>query len=331
MTSIQVTVPGKIMIAGEYAVLHGAPALAHTTSTSMEVVISPTANSEIRACSFAWREPQVADLSEALHSHEFLLKTAAQACKLYGVQGMEISITRGYPSSYGFGSSSALAIAAFAGAAQLSGRDESPMTIARHAWELQKQHQGFASGYDVATQTLGGLTLFRHDGQHDLWPSEARVIPDLHDKLPSMLQVFVGGRGADTRATVRDTMATFDRENLWTHWLASGRTMVRTFLQFLQTPADDVAWHALLEANRSANQLARRTPAFPELLRQMQKLPGCDRTWGCKTTGAGGEDALLLFGAQEVTESARELLHNTGWTALTNVLSTNSWSIEVNS
>lgn len=330
MTIVHVTCPGKIMLAGEYAVLHGAPALATSTDAAMEVSFRIRPQGGVSATSFAWDEDLLADdLLEARSSKHFLISILANACLEAELPGLTVDVEKGYPVSYGFGSSSALTICAYAAAAAFTEQDWSRWDVARHAWKRQQEHQGIASGYDVATQTLGGLTYFQHQNDLNPWPSATRQVPDLFNQLPEIVHVYTGGLGADTRSTMRKTMSVLDQQQLWTHWLAANRTWVRTFLAYLRNPDSDVHWHQFLDANRTLLHFARKTPAYPKILSELERFEGHQKTWTCKTTGAGGEDAVLLFGTQDAIQEAHQWLQDSGWQQMPGCFSQAGWSVRV--
>ena len=60
-----------------------------------------------------------------------------------------------------------------------------------------------------------------------------------------------------------------------------------------------------------------RSPVFPRSVSQiLGPLRGLGKTWSFKTSGAGGEDALILFGPEEAVEQPGEMLRSKGWKKL---------------
>src|SRR5690606_638539 len=81
--------------------------------------------------------------------------------------------------------------------------------------------------------------------------------------------------------------------------------------------AGDLSWRNVYQAVGAMRRVFRGSPHEPrELLSALEALPGIDETWSIKTTGAGGEDALLLFGDDEAVKPALRVLHARGWEAL---------------
>jgi hypothetical protein len=57
-----------------------------------------------------------------------------------------------------------------------------------------------------------------------------------------------------------------------------------------------------------------QSPFFPShIFQDLLTLPGLDSTWSIKTSGAGGEDALLVFGLDSEIASVSTCLIAKGW------------------
>jgi hypothetical protein len=70
----------------------------------------------------------------------------------------------------------------------------------------------------------------------------------------------------------------------------------------------------LATAAGAQRRFLSESPHFPKsLAAQLAALPGCDQTWSFKTTGAGGEDALLVFGRSSDISAADRTLRSLGW------------------
>ena len=70
----------------------------------------------------------------------------------------------------------------------------------------------------------------------------------------------------------------------------------------------------LASAAGAQRSFLAESPHFPKsLAAHLAALPGCDQTWSFKTTGAGGEDALLVFGRKADITAADSALRSLGW------------------
>lgn len=163
--------PAKVMLFGEYAVLHGHRALA--LCLNRRISCSARAGGDrLRVEAPGVFEPSVDLPAAALDQSaapdrrlELLWPILRQHAR--GLGGVELRFEAGFPPFWGLGSSSASTLAA---AAALAGVAPERFAEVRDA---QRHLQGAASGYDVATQLLGGYVAYR-DGD----PAEmSRVQP----------------------------------------------------------------------------------------------------------------------------------------------------------
>lgn len=169
---VRSSAPGKIVLSGEYAVLHGAPAVCmavdrramvtiDTTTDDYHVVEAPghveeprrfvvrngvfgwlDSSGDLELLEHIWRASDVdlpGGLALRLDTGEF--RDPEQGCKT------------------GIGSSAALAVALANALCELAGTDADPVAVA-HQGHLDFQG-GLGSGVDVATAALGGLVDYR--------------------------------------------------------------------------------------------------------------------------------------------------------------------------
>ena len=197
MNVVTASAPGKVIVAGEYAVLDGAPAICMAVDRRARVEISHTddqqhtvtapgfrsepqrfssiedAAAELPLLAAAWRlSPPTVDtsLSIVLDSREF---TVADGRKL------------------GIGSSAAIAVALAAALNQCAGANAGVVAMAMDA---HREFQGGSgSGVDIACSARGGVIEFRMGGS----PAISRAWPTgLHYAL------LWSGRSADTVAQI---------------------------------------------------------------------------------------------------------------------------------
>jgi hypothetical protein len=189
------------------------------------------------------------------------------------------------------------------------------MPLAKEAYLLQKKSQVRASGYDVATQFVGGLVNFEK-GDDDLsWPKQISVEAEsLQRNLSTLVHLFGGGAGAPTTPVMTSTFAWLEARAKF-HSLDEANGVLReAFLRALRTPDDPEAVAWLCAACGAQRRIFSDAPSYPRLLAErLTALPGCDKEWSFKTTGAGGEDAVLLLGHRHTLIQAEKALKDTGW------------------
>lgn len=311
------SVPGKVMLAGEYAVLLGGRALAMTIGRNLTVTATVGASPHgcIIASEFwgAARAYQRLDEADPRVRAEPLLGAVAFALHAYGIdRGVEVKVTSELDVRAGLGSSSALRIGTLMALAAASGQDLHPWAIGRDAFDLQRRAQGRASGYDFATQLAGGVISFQRDGGTATWPGRAeRLGRPAEGAVPQVLRVVAGGRGAPTAKTMGGTFEYLESRGLLADLLPRSEALVDAFVQAL---GEGAPTKALIAAVPPMRALFEESPAYPAATAQaLKNLPGCDRSWTFKTTGAGGEDALLLIGGPDELTAPLQALAARGW------------------
>jgi len=184
---IVATAPGKAVLSGEYAVLHGAPAAAVAVDRRVRVSLAPAGGAENRLATAGygagerafrvtgsgeveWLEPLPGGVDFSL------FETLWKHCHRAGRPPLAVSIdTRPFFAAegggkLGFGSSAAVAVAL---SAALQALDADPGPPGSRALPAHREFQGGrGSGIDVATSLAGGLVAFRRGATETLdWPA----------------------------------------------------------------------------------------------------------------------------------------------------------------
>lgn len=310
-------VPGKILIAGEYSILDGGSALAVAVDRYLELqyCLEPakTASNWIIQ-SELWPEPVSLPFpSDPKRHKEPLLNAAAQAQALLPYSSVSLRVNASLHPSYGLGSSSALRLAVLYGAACLATNNSkpklSPIDWAKAVYESQKAEQSFGSGYDVLTQCLGGTLFWTPDYQN--WPGP-HCQSMSGDPLGNWLHVYVGGRGAPTREVGTSVRQYLKQSQQLADFAAEMQALVLHLREIWQETA--LKRNTLFPLLASLNKKMKTWPHFPlELWQELESWPGYGETWSAKTTGAGGEDALLVFAPLDLTLQMQARWKALGW------------------
>jgi hypothetical protein len=203
------------------------------------------------------------------------------------------------------------------------------LDVARHAWLLQRNAQSLASGYDVATQLTGGLVEFRNPAARrpmiagpmpegeDKWPVEITRHERLLATARELVHPFAGGRGAPTATVLAETLVWLDQEGRLEALLYASEALVECFHAALAERFNGVALARLVAAAREHRSVFQGSPHDPvHLENALAQLKGFDQTWTFKTTGAGGEDAIILIGEPSCVSLATDTLYRMGWDRL---------------
>ncbi|MCX6118051.1 MAG: hypothetical protein NT027_10950 [Proteobacteria bacterium] len=332
MNQVTLTVPGKVMLAGEYAVLRGAHSLAVTVNISM--VIQVTTQDHLRSwtvTSNIWSEPKTFSSDLRVPQDDPLCRTVQVLSKKHGLLGGHVAVDSKMDIKFGIGSSSALRLGISA-AMQILKRGPSPghknsihPDCLADAWALQSESQGTASGYDLATQYVGGLVEFSFEPDEQKWkPHWYRYECESLDKF---VHVFVGGKGAPTSALIHATTEWLEGSIRTDRLIESSETLIDNFIQMSRFPSPNILSN-LVSSAAAHRKLFLNAPKFPKYLEEiLGKISGYDSTWTWKTTGAGGEDAIILIGNKADIRLAQIELQKQNWSRLDDPFTSNGISI----
>ncbi len=136
---------GKVILLGEHAVVHGAPALALGLQRRVAVRLRPAAHARAR--------PPEDDL---------LRQALGRACAAFDLppEVLEVEVAGALPMAVGLGSSAALAVALTRAAAASAGVRLTPERLDAVADEIERLFHGTPSGVDATVAARGGALLF---------------------------------------------------------------------------------------------------------------------------------------------------------------------------
>ena len=167
---ISASAPGKLMLFGEHAVLHGYPCLVTTVGLRYKVSIVPIDEPIIFIHTPALENKKedysvtIEDLPRTQLNNEdtkFILAVLKELMPSGGYRnGFKIT-TDGPVSSYGLGSSSAICSATVRALSKVLGTDLSKEEIFQKAYTAVLKVQGTGSGFDTAAATFGGTLRYQ--------------------------------------------------------------------------------------------------------------------------------------------------------------------------
>ncbi len=147
---ITVSVPGKIHLMGEHAVVYGKPAL--LAAINLRLVVSVESSTKLEIIS---DEPT----DYVRYAVEFL----AKEYKLDGIPKVKITINSEIAAGYHLGSSAAVAVATVGALTYYFKKVWNPMAINQLAYEVEKKMHGNPSGGDNTAVTMGGFLWYRKE------------------------------------------------------------------------------------------------------------------------------------------------------------------------
>ncbi len=312
----RLSIPAKFMLVGEYSVLDGFTSLSASIDLFMQLEAKILDSDESIISSDIWQTPYIGVLGQDKPSPEksLLIDALFQACTFYKIKSLDLKVQSGWDISSGFGSSSALRLGLFLicaaiakGSCNLATHEQ--WLSAKQAFKQQKKAQGFASGYDIATQLIGGLVSFTTE--NETWPKLAVCHDDLAKNLSDQVHIFYGGQGSDTKKIGSSTLMWLNQNERKKTLQSLSLNLRQELLLSLQKPTPSTS---LFTACSKHRQFFMQSPAYPkELFQGVEALPGLDILWSFKSTGAGGEDAILVFGQKESLFAVEHYLDKKGW------------------
>jgi len=323
LKQVTVTVPGKIMLAGEYSVLRGGSSLASTIDQNLTIAVSDTSNSgKIEVSSSLWDELVYLDNATTNSQTEPLLESTAVCRDRFKLHQASVSVDDGLKVEHGVGSSSALRFGVLLGFESLFGDNNlnkpanagARWDLARECFMMQKSYQKHASGYDIATQNIGGLVVMQPlTNSEDMWPGIITKLSGREDNLNNLVSTYVSEVGAPTKPLMNEVLDWLDSNSLWNELNVLSSELITNFIQAIDHPEIITHQTDLISAVRNHREFFRHAPGFPrDVLSQLKTIEGFDKSWSFKTTGAGGQDAILIVGSSP-QESVEASLKNIKW------------------
>jgi len=281
--------PGKLMLFGEYAVLEGHPALAMCLDRRIACEVEAVPGSDVielhsEVVFAAPIQVPLAQLEqEAPARAELSLLWPVLRAHAARDVGLKLHFEAQFPPTWGLGSSSASTLAAAGALRALAGMDWQGAAIFNEVLAAQRQLQGAASGYDVATQLLGGFVAYQGSA-----PAQMRRVEPAGGE-PLHWVVGWSRRKASTGAMIQQVRRSFPTGH---EIYAEIGALARRGIELLA--AGDV--RALGTALNDGQRLLQALGAVPsDLTELLATLQSADGVLGARLSGAGGGDCVLIL------------------------------------
>ena len=194
MKEVHVSAPGSLMLLGEHAVLDGNQAVISAINRRIHVSLLPIHNHRILKIEsrLGEYESNLDNLNED-NRFRFILKAVhLTADKLR--TGIHLKIHSDFPSSIGFGSSTAVTVAVHAALEKyIKGEIPDSLSLFHSSLNTIRHTQKWASGADVAASVYGGLIGYMNEG-NSLLSEQDPTNPSItftNQRIP-MTAVFCG-------------------------------------------------------------------------------------------------------------------------------------------
>lgn len=192
-TTIKISVPGKVHLIGEHAIVYGKPALLAAINKRLTVILSltdtqashPEITLQTNASKEVVRVPLAAFLQEEgqlqIESEEvaYMLLALREACHYYSMRltsGFSLTIDSAIPMGSGLGSSAAVAVGIVAALSIIFTGTLQKEIVTEIATAIERKRHPNASGADITVVCYGGIVwcnkqengriLFKHIASH---------------------------------------------------------------------------------------------------------------------------------------------------------------------
>lgn len=323
----RLSVPGKLILMGEHAVVYRRPALVAAIGLRLTVTLQARPGADVvlelpalgfsgslswdeiasrtavmRAAWEAWSREPTATRFAALRSGgavrlvALALGEAAAELADRRPPGLWLRIDSEIPVGTGFGSSSATAVAVAAGYLACRGAAADPARIDRIALEVDRRQHGLPSGVDHRTVLRGGLLWAEPDAALAL-----RLAP-VRPGSPALLRCLrvydSGPAGESTGAVVAAVRERVSREPARHEALfdriARATTCLRECLVAAR-PQPSVVRESIRAAGRALEELGVVPPAVRELVREIESRGGAAKISGAGSLSGDGAGCLLVY------------------------------------
>ncbi len=329
------SVPGKLMLAGEYAVLSGQPCLATALSPRLRVTVTPT-----KSRALIFRSPVVSsrpyvvrpvDLAANAGQQDppewrFALATLRHFAAHARLAGARIDITSEFPPSLGLGSSSGVTLALAAGliaaleATQIAeiGSDGVPdrTALLRFARAVITKVQGAGSGFDAAAQLYGGIIRYQLPDETAVEPTDGEAEEIDEDAAPTTpdpiitpiyapdLPLLVGYQGH--KANTQAALNAYD--DAWGDRVTERdkiAAQIGVSVEQAQKALMKGDWAAAGKAFQEDQRLLELLKVVPADVAKALKKANAELPFGAKISGAGGGDCVVALVADADEAAAR--------------------------
>jgi mevalonate kinase len=269
MKKVVVSVPGKIHLMGEHAVVYGKPALLAAINLRLTVTIEESDDFGI-----------VTPESDAYvrYAIEFL----TQAHTLFRVPNVKISIDSMFPAGFHLGSSAAVAVGVAGAFTYYVKNIWNPMAINQLAYEIEKKMHGNPSGGDNTTVTVGGFVWFRKELEF------LKSIWQLPMKLPADLNHFSLIDTGRPKETTRDMITFVKNQKNLPEFLEKNEIETKKITTAIKEGDEKMVIEAMRNGERTLEAIGVVSGKVIHIIRDIEKNGGAAKILG----GGGRSDGV---------------------------------------
>lgn len=275
MKKVVVSVPGKIHLMGEHAVVYGKPAI--LSAIGMRLYLSLTkSNKGLEVVSL--EEPKLINKA---------IETVRQKLNLKEPLNIRLEVKSDIPVGRHLGSSAAVAVGIVAGLTYFFKKKWDPLFFNELAYEVEKIQHGNPSGGDNSTCTFGGFIWFRKETEFlkNITPFSL----DQPDFLKNLILVDTGMPSENTGEMVK-SVSVFVKKNPQKaeKILSENEKATKELIQALKNNDEISFIIAIKKGERTLEKLGVVSKKAMKFIRKIEKISGAAKILG----GGGKTDAV---------------------------------------
>ena len=282
---VTASAPGKLVLFGDHAVVHGYPGIVTAVDRRYQVRARHIGAATLQVRTSAGRLHEVPFAALGKSQHPDIAYVVAAVNQLNARQALKRGLqllTSGPRRSLGLGSSSAITVAALAAASRLCDFDLSPDELYCMARAAVLDVQGLGSGLDVAAAVYGGTSYLERGGE----VPEALSV----ERLPIII-AYSGSKAGTVNLVKRVAGLRSRHPDLVEPVLcAMGRISIRA-----RSCLEEGRWRDLGALTDINQGLLEALGVGTSQLANLVYAARAAQAWGAKLSGAGGGDCVFAW------------------------------------
>ena len=288
---VTVSVPGKVHLMGEHAVVYGKPALLAAINLRLQVTVE---EQRAKSKEQRYKSKVKSDQTEIVSTEptdyvRHIVGVVQDHVKLKELPPIKITIESQVPAGYHLGSSAAVAVGTVGALMYFLRKVWNPTLINQLAYEAEKKMHGSPSGGDNTAVTFGGFIWYRRELEtlKSMWQLPMKLPKNLHHfflintgkpkETTGEMVEYVRAKSKEQRATYKNL---FDKNEEQT----------RSVAKALKEGDEKELLDAIQVGQRSLEGMGVVSSKVMPLIRQIEKAGGA-----AKILGGGGRSGAVGF------------------------------------
>ena len=284
--------PGKLMLYGDHAVVHGRPCIVTAVDQRIKATVERRPDNLIILSAPQLNFSYQTNIGQVKGPHpkeaRFALVAISNLFDKVGTKtGLDIKTDSQFSEKFGFGSSSASAVAVLQAAAEALNVQLTQQQLFDLGYKTVIDIQGVGSGFDIAAAIWGGTIQYTKG-------KVAEVVKLRTERLP--LVVGWTGVKADTATLVKMVAERMKAEpdRINAIFDAKGKAVMSA-----RRALENSDWKTAGELMNTCQDMLENLGVSSNELRALIGAAKCADAWGAKLSGAGGGDCMIALAPDE--------------------------------